>query len=254
MALKDYYDEADILESLSWCGMPEDVRITRLSLAYMKDERNIRSCSRGYCGPTKGTVGTFVKSLYKPPRGKGASTIEAVINEIERIKTLRAKRAENRPYKAPTPPTDPHRASRERKRGIQKRMNRLSQSRFKVVRSGYYDREEVQDHNCVGITTMGGCLVIVDKGGYYSQSRVYIKDKFTGEETVYILKKNAESVTAAMTLLAPKGILRGLFDGKTCLLSPEGGFEIDGEFVPFRNVAKVCRGDELQNTPAKAPG
>lgn len=254
MALKDYYDEADVLDSLSWCGMENDVRVRRLARKYIEDERSIRCNARGYYGPTKGTVSTYIKSIYVPPRGTLASTVRQVLKEITRQKEIKEKRSKNPPLPPFKQPTE-----RESIRNRQTRRNALSKSRFKIIRSdrSYHGGVTTSEmsHNCVGITTIGGCLMIVDGGSYYHKSRVYLKDKETGRESVYVLKgERIKSVTGALRRLAPKGVLRGLFDGKLCELQFDGGFKIDGEFVPFRNVAHVYHGDEIQATSAKENG
>lgn len=250
MALKDYYEEADVLDTLSWAGMADDARVRRLAHAYTEAEEKIRYRSRGYCGPTKGTVGTFIKSLYVPPRGTVASTIRDVLKEVQRIKTIRKKRAENRPA---TFRTEGEKSPRLRNSWIKQRRNTVSQRLFRIMKNGYHGLEATS-HNCVGITSMGGCRVLVEAGGYYHSPRIYLRNMETGEEAVYLIKgRNIESVTGALARLAPKKILRKLFDGTSCTLSFEGGFNVDGEFVPFRNVEAVYRGDDIHNTPAKAP-
>jgi hypothetical protein len=253
MALKDYYDEADILESFSWIALPDKVRINKLAYLYIKEEGDIRRRSRGYYRPTKGTVGTFVKSLYRPPRGAIGPTTERVLWEIRAQKAKRTGREKNPQWAWPAPPsrsTARHAYSAWKS----ERMNRVSERRFGITESKYRDDEpKPTSHNCVGITTISNCLVIVDGGSWYSHPRVYIKDKMTGKEAVYVLGGDSRcaSLIDALSRMAPKNVLRKLFDGATCRLSPEGGFDLDGKLIPFREIRKVYTGEDIKATAGK---
>jgi hypothetical protein len=64
------------------------------------------------------------------------------------------------------------------------------------------------------------------------------------------------SITNALLRLAPKKVLRGLFDGGNIKLDFEGeGFFVDGKSVPWRNVRKVYNGPkramQTRGTPEK---
>lgn len=248
MALKDYYGEADLLDTMSWCGIPYKTLIARLANMYLGAEDKIRRRSRGYCGPTKGTVGTYVKSFYCPPRGKGASTIKDVLGEIERQRALRKKRSEIVPYK---PEKGQPESRHERDRWLRRRRNKVAKARYTILSKSYRDEWEKQKPNCVAITRMGGCLVLVDGGSYDAHSRIYLRDDCTGDEAVFVLDRRVSTLIEALTRLAPPNILRGLFDGKTCRLDFSGGFDLDGRFAPFRHIIRVYTGDKVHRTKAK---
>lgn len=248
MALRHYYKEADVLASMSWCGLPYKTLISKLAHMYLKEEDRIRRRSRGYCGPTKGTVGTFIKSHYTPPRGKGAITVKDVLAEIDRQRTLQDERKRITPYKPETGrPENRH----DRDRWVRRRMNRVAKARYTILTKNYRDEYEQAEPKCVAITRMAGCLVIVDGGSYDTYARVYLRDESTGDEVVFVLDRRISTLIEAMTLMAPKGVLRSLFDGKTCRLDFNGGFDVDGEFVPFRHITRVYTGGEVHRTKGK---
>lgn len=242
MALKDYYDEAELLDSLSWCGMSYEARTTRLANAYIKNERTIKRRSRGYCGPTKGTVQTFVKSLYIPPRGQLASTVRDVLTEIKRQKAVRKRREDN-------PPLDPQKPGAKSGYGLGSRRNKVAKAHYTTWTTRYSQTPEKAEPAVAGLGSIGNCLVIVDTGGYYARPRIYIKDKDTGRRALYVVKMRTDprSLLDGLTAVAPKGVLRRLFDGSTCKLTVDG-FLLNGELVEFRNVIRAYRDDECERT------
>jgi hypothetical protein len=99
---------------------------------------------------------------------------------------------------------------------------------------------------------MGNCLVIVDGGSWGTFPRVYIRDRATGDASVYVLDGDrCANVTDALTRMAPKNVLRRIFDGSTCRLTPEGGFDLNGKLVRFRGIRKVYTGEDIKATVGK---
>lgn len=252
MALKDYYDEAQPLDSFSWIAMPEQVRIHKLARLYCAEEDKIERRSRNYCGPTTGSVGMFIKSLYKPPRGSIGPTTKSVLVAVVAQKAKRALRARNPQWSYGERPTS-HGQGHAAKRWLQSRMNRISERRFGITeRQSYSDEPKIASHNCVGITSMGNCLVIVDGGSWGTLPRVYIRDRVTGDASVYVLDGDrCATVTDALTRMAPKNVLRRIFDGSTCRLTSEGGFDLNGKLIPFRGIRKVYTGEDIKATDGK---
>lgn len=254
MALRDYYDTADVLASLSWITMSERARVAGLANLYLNEEATIKSRSRSYNGPSKGTVGLFIKSLYAPPRGAIGPTIDAVLMEIQRQRLVRLERKKNRPWIA-TMPFSEHEGY-ARKAALKKRMNRLARRRYRTCsRSFMNDAPSYSDPMVVGITTVADCLLIVDASAYNTQPRVYLKHKSTGKEKLVVLDgRDPAEITDAMLRMAPERALRGMFEGKPITLDFAGeGFLVDGETQPWRNVLKVYRGRKALRKTAACP-
>ena len=94
MALADHYDEADVLDTLSWVDMSIPARIAKLANLYLVREGDMRNNHNRYEGATLGTVRVFVKSVYVPPRGQGAITYEGVLRAIPAQRKCRSERAQ----------------------------------------------------------------------------------------------------------------------------------------------------------------
>ena len=254
MALRDHYDEADVLASFSWVAMTEKARVAGLAKLYLDEEVKIESRSRSYNCPTKGTVGLFIRSLYAPPRGTIGPTTDAVLVEIQKQRLVRLERKKNRPWVAPTPFSE-HQGY-ARKDALKKRMNRLAKRRYRTCSRHYKAAApSYSDPAVVGITTVADCLLIVDDAAYNTQPRVYLKHKPTGKEKLVVLDgQPVGEITNALLRMAPERALRGMFGGKPITLDFEGeGFLVDGETYPWRNVLKVYRGRKAMRKTAANP-
>ena len=253
MALADHFDEADILASLSWVGMTQEARVAKLASLYLDNEREIRDQHRSYKGPTMGVVSLFVKSYFKPAHGLGVVIYESVIAEIPKQRKLRDERKANPRWHWPV--DDP----RFKKRRLAVRRAAVARTRYGVRIKCYDDKWEVGDINCTAITTINGCLMLIDRGARKVQPRIYLRNP-EGSVKVIVLditRQDQFSATAALLRLAPKAALRGMFGGKPITLDFEGeGFLVNGESIPWRNVRKVYNGSEqamlTEGTPEKA--
>lgn len=236
MALAHHYKEADLLESIGWMGLSHEVRVKRVAGLYLKDEHNIRRHSQNYEGPTKGTVGLFVKSLFKPPHGLGSKTIKDTLNEIRRQRVIRDKRKKNQPYKPVKPPKSKYGVEAR----IKERRNNLARSRYSTIVKNYSGKKVKASPVVVGIGMVNDTLLIVDRGGHRALSRIYMKHKPTGRELVAVLEKDISSFMEGLTHIAPEISLRAMFGGQVITLDFEGrGFLVDGNLVPWRGIRRV---------------
>ena len=245
MALTDYFDAADVLASLSWVSMSQKARVAKLASLYLDKEDFIRRKHRNYEGPNTSTVGLFMRSLYKPPRGMGGVTIASI---LEAIPAHREKRKERKsgPHSRwywPNPTNDYERRTR-----ISERRNAVAAARYGIIVRNY--NSEVTDRDrvhCISITRLGGCVAIFDRGGRKMRPRVYLRNP-AGKEKVVVLDipiDKASTVTNILLRIAPQKALRGMFDGKpVCLNFDAEGFDVGRETVPWRNVLKVYSGRE----------
>lgn len=247
MTLADHFDEADVLHTLSWVGMSLKARIAKLAKLYLDREDDIRYAHRNYGGPTLGTVRIFIKSLYTPPRGQGKVTYEGVLAEIPRQRACRKERAKRQPWVWTKPKK-------------KERRNAVAAAVMSVWTIDRWDnKKKIQvNPNCVGITQLAGCRLIVDGGtsSYHhevtTQPRIFVRHLATGRSKVVVVEgKSVSSVTQMLTRIAPKDALRGAFGGKNITFDYDGeGFLVDGELVPWRNIRKVYPGEKAHKTKA----
>jgi hypothetical protein len=241
MALIDYFDEADVLDSFSWVAMPDETRTSKLAALYVKKERFIREHSRNYGGPSAGTVKVFVKSLYSPPRGTIGPTIKKVLAKIEHQKALRKARKDNQPWK-------------HRKTLVRDRRNAIARSRFTIWGQTYQGEKEKLNPQCKAVGRVSGVLLIVAEGSYSAMPRVYMRSPEGKVKVVVVEGEYLKSITQALTRLAPKGVLRGMFSGLTVHLDFGGeAFVIDGQTLPWRNVRRVYKGTKRAHQTAAKP-
>lgn len=254
MALRDHYNEADVLASFSWVAMTERARVAGLAKLYLDEEGKIESRSRNYNCPTKGTVGLFIRSLYAPPRGTIGPTTDAVLVEIQKQRLVRLERRKNRPWAAPMPFSE-HQGY-ARKDALNKRMNSLARRRYRTCSRDYKaDAPTYSNPSVVAVTTVADCLMIVDGGGYNIKPRVYLKHKPTGKEKLVVIAgKSPAEAADALLRMAPERALMGMFSGKLITLDFAGeGFLMDGETYPWRNVLKAYRGRKALRKTAASP-
>ena len=249
MALADHYDEADILASLSWVGMPQKARVAKLANLYLDHENTIRRRHRNYEGATYGVVSLFVKSYYKPARGLGSVTYNSVIAEIPRQRKVREERKDNPQWSWPAPGNTPM----TKRRAISARRDKVAAGRYGIVTTDWNDNVVQADLHCTAISRIADCTVIVDGGYRKAKPRVYLRNR-KNEVKVIVLDMSYQgkfSITSALSRLAPKMALRGAFGGSTVTLDFEGeGFRVDGKLFPWRNVLKVYHGAEAaMSTP-----
>ena len=231
MALRDHYDEADVLDSLSWVDMSAEGRISRLASLYLDNEKKMERNHNRYDGPTLGCVRIFVKSVYEPPRGQGQLTYEGVLAAIPVQRKLRTERSGNKPWVW-------------ERRKLSNRRNSVARARMTVWTHDRWDKKKINANiECVGITQIGGCRIIATKGAVGSHKqlpRFWVQNLATGEANVVVVEgQPINSITHLLTRLAPVSALRGAFDGKSITFLFGGGWDIDGEFVPWRNIRGV---------------
>lgn len=235
MALRDEFNAADVLDSLSWAGLPFKDQVAKLTNGYLRTEGKIRRASRDYCGPTTGTVGIFIKSKFKPAHGKGKATTEAVIRAIPSQREVRDKRAANIPW------VWSERTDRQRKSDI-------AGTRYTVWKKNWRSDPKKKQSPCVvGFGRIGDCFMIVDSGGYGTKGRVYIRHNPTNRVKVVVLKGDSlKSITSAMLRMSPKKALRAVFAGGDPLrFDFKGeGFQVNGALVPWRNVIAIYNGKQ----------
>lgn len=241
MSYHSQFDDADILDTLSWMGMPEAHRIMRTAALFLKREKDIKAYHRNWEGPTISNVRPFVKSYYTPPRGRGKATVEMTLKAIEYQRAIRAERKANRPYKPVT--------AEKRREKMSARRNAVAARHYTIFGKNYNDRTEQQEHRCTGIGSVLGILLMVDKGGGYGRSqpypRIYMKEKATGRVKVVVLEPgaNIQSIESALLRIAPPGPMRSMFGGALLTLNFDAeAFEWQGQLVPWRNVRKVYQG------------
>jgi hypothetical protein len=256
MGYHDQFEDADILDTMSWMGMPEAHRIMKTAALFLRREKKIRREHRNWEGPTPCNIRPFVKSYYTPPRGRGKATIEMTLQAIEYQRNLRDKRSRNRPYK---PETE---AERNTEHAVEKRRNAVAARYYTIYTKDWDEKKVVADHKCVGIGDVRGILLLADKGDSYGRRqplpRIYMQEKATGKVKVVVLEAggNVRSISSALLRLAPKGPMRTMFGGETLtLLFDAEAFEWRGQLVPWRNVRKVYYGKgkahKMAGRPAK---
>jgi hypothetical protein len=240
MGYHDQFEDADVLDTLSWMGMPEAHRIMKTAALFLQRESEIRREHRNWDGPTISNVRPFVKSYYTPPRGRGKATIEMTLKAIEYQRRIRSERKANRPYKPETP------ANRNSEHGIRTRKNAVAERYYTVYERDWDDRKVRASHNCVAIGTIAGIRLLVDAGGGYGRRsalpRIYMEEKATGRVKIVVLEPNnsIKSLADALLWIAPKGPMRSMFGGETLTLRfDERAFEWRGQLVPWRNVRKI---------------
>jgi len=237
MALADHYKEADVLDTLSWVSLDIPKRIARLANLYIAREGTMRTAHRNYEGPTKGTVRVFIKSVYVPPMGQNALTINGVLAEIPRQKKTQEEREKRRPWKF-------------RRLSVTERRNAVAKSLYTIwIKPRWVTRDKKKEQgsiNCIGITKIAGVTLLVDTGGYQMQPRIYMRQHATSKVKVVVLKgERIDSIVAALTRLAPKTTLMGMFDGKPLTFDFENeGFLMEGRLHPWRNVQRIYIGAE----------
>jgi hypothetical protein len=231
MGYADYFDEADLLDTMSWMAFSDRNRIQKLAHLYIKGEKEIRRCHRNYEGPTAGTVKVIVKSLYVPPRGKLKSTVEDVLEEVIRQKRLRRERSDNPPFVWKTP-------------RLRDRRNAVAKTRYTVWQTDYEGNKSKASPDCKAISCVAGVLLMVNGGGYREDPRIYMREKATGRVKVVVTTgETLKSTTQALSRLAPVKALRAAFEGSSVRLNfAAEGFDIDGVTYPWRNVKKVYSG------------
>lgn len=245
MALADHFKEADVLESLSWMGIPHKVRVAKLAHIFLEKESFIRKESRTYDGPSTSNVRLLIKSLFTPPRGTQKRTIDDTLAEIKRQRELRQERAENRPYK-------PERALSQitnvyrRQNRLKERMNAVARTRYKTVyrERNHRSKQDVikrSTPSVIGMGRIGDVMMIVDQGDYYSLARIYMEHKPTGRGKVVVLDiDKIKDFDAALIHIAPKVSMRAMFAGARMMLDFENdGFLVNGETIPYKGVVRI---------------
>lgn len=249
MPLADYYDEADVLDTLSWVDMTIPARIAKLANLYVIREDDMRHNHNRYEGATLGTVRLFVRSVYMPPRGQGAITYEGVLAAIPAQRRTREERE-----RKPKPFV-------WKQKKLSQRRDAVAAARMSVWVIPRWEKKKRKHRlRCVGIGSIAGCRLIVLKGDDSNPKvlpRVHIQNLATGEAMVVVVEGNPVTTFTNMLLrLSPKGVLRGMFSGRSITLDFGGGWQIDGEFVPWRNVRGIYPASlahKMKGVPAK-PG
>ena len=232
MALSDHYDEAEVLDTLSWVDLTTEARIARLAVLYIDNEREMIRNHNRYDGPTLGCVRIFVKSVYVPPRGQGQATYEGVLKMIPKIKKTREARAKSPRWAWKTP-------------SLQGRRNAVARARMTVWTHDRWDekKKSAADITCIGITQIGGCRIIALKGHDSSPRRLprfWVQDLATGDAHVVVVEgKQITNITQLLCRIAPTGTLRGAFDGKSITFLFGGGWLVDGEFQPWQRIRGI---------------
>jgi len=240
MVFADHFDEADVLDTLSWIQLTLEARAARLAALYLDQEDDIRYAHRNYGGPTLGVVRVFVKSVYDPPRGQGGITYQLVLKEIPKQRKVREERSKYKPWTF-------------KKRKLDKRRNRVAKRLYTIWKKSRWNRKEKekQTRNCIAITRIGGCKLVIDGGGYYHRARIYIKHIASGEVKVVVPKADTNKVTTigeVLMRMAPKAAVLAMFGGVSITIDFEGdGFLINGEVVPWR-ASKIYPGSKAHKT------
>jgi len=243
MGYHDQFENADVLDTLSWMGMSEADRIMKTAALFLKREKDIKSEHRNWEGPTVCNVRPFVKSYYTPPRGRGKATIEMTLKAIKYQRAIRQGRKDNRPFV-------PMKAkARNEKYALQKRRNTVAGRHYTIRSKGYNGTATTEDARCTSMGCVLGILLMVDKGGGYGHHspypRIYMRQKATGKVKVVVLEPGGKIITVADALLriAPTGPMRSMFGGETLTLDFEAeAFVWQGKLVPWQNVRKVYKG------------
>jgi len=240
MVFADHFDEADVLDTLAWVMLTLEARSARLAALYLDNETDVEYAHRNYEGPTLGIVRVFVKSIYDPPRGQGGITYQRVLQEIPKQRKVREERSKYKPWTFKV-------------RKIQKRRNRIAKRLYTVWKKCRWNNKEKekQTNNCIAISRLGGCKLVVDGGSYYHKARIYIRHLATGKVKVVVLKGSENKVYTlgeALMRMAPKAAVRGMFDGVPITLDFKGGgFLVNGEVVVWRAV-KTYPGSKAHKT------
>jgi hypothetical protein len=231
MAYLDHFKVANVLDTFSWLGMPEHAQIKRLANLYLKDERTLINHHRNYKGPNTNTVTPFVKSLFQPPRGRLRPIVESVVAEIEKQRKIRSRREENPPFVW-------------KRATLVDRREAVAAARFSIWTKFHSYKARKEAPNCCAVARVGDVLLIVSKGTYNVQPRIYMRHKPTGKVKVVVLEgEQVKSLTDALIRLSPKTALRGMFSGVPISLDLfEEGFWVGEQLFPWRNVCKVYNG------------
>ena len=244
MALADQFEEAQLLDALAWMAYSHKARVAKLANIFLQKENFISKESRNYSGPSTSNVKILIRSLFIPPRGTQQQTITDTITEIGRQRKIREARAANRPYQHPKRPpgNQPYRVER----WVKGRMSAVAECRYKTLRRVQdYDTKQHKNVHCspviVALCRIGDCLVMVDTGNHYSNSRIYLKHRPTGREKVIVLTKDSiTNFDDAMLHIAPKVSIRAMFAGSSLVLDFDGdGFLVDGVSHPYKGVIRV---------------
>lgn len=230
VALADYYKKADVLDSLSWVSLPFETRCAKLANSYLVNEGDIDDMSRNYHGPTKGTVKLYITSLFEIPRGQGVKTVARVMELINIQRLIREKREENLPYKWSRPNT------RIRREAVSKR-------RYAIWKTDYDGKRKRATNTCIAIGRINGVLLMVDRGGYYTKSRIYMRDARNRVKVVVVDGSPLKGIVTTMQQLSPTKVLRGLYEGGSLEFDfDREGFVLNGKLEPWRNVIKIYKG------------
>jgi len=257
MSYHDQFEDADVLSTLSWIDMPDCHRIMKLAALFLKRENDIKYQHRNWEGPTLSNVRPFVKSYYVPPRGKGKSTVEMVLKAISYQRGIAKQRRQN-PQVVPLSLED-----RNSDNGLLARRNAVAARHYTSWSTDYNDKLSREDHRCVAIGSVGGVLMMVDKGGSYGRQtaypRVYMRQKETGKVKVVVLTPKStsprpSSIVDVMMLLAPKAAVHSLFGGDTLTIDfDEECFKWQGRVHPWRGVHKIYDGKDLAHKTRNKP-
>lgn len=241
MALADEFDRAEVLDTLSWVCLEADARIKRLANLYLQREHEIESAHRKYEGPTMGTVKVFTRSVYDPPRGQGVMTYEGVLKELPRQRKIRDERKQNPPLS-----WENDRKALGFPERLNERRNRIGARRFSITVEGYGGKKQKGSHNIIAVTRLAGCVLIADGGQRYGDinPRIWAHHKASGKVKLIVLKlSHASSLTEMLQKMAPTGVMRGMFEGRSITFDFENeGFLMDGKVHPWRHIAKVYTG------------
>lgn len=226
MAIADHFQKAEVLESLSWVKLPENVKIAKLAAGFIKEEKNLKSY-RSYRrhGLTDNTVTKYIRSQFVPPRGTMKSLLSLVMDEIAKQKEKRKGRA-NRA----TPSLS-----------LSDRKSNVVASLFSSLK---LQGRDISEMHCCFFGTINNYIVIVAKDDSYGSPAIYFRNKATGDVTVGDYKHSGYysdiSRTSLIDYITPSKIVRLLLDGVPIRLVPEKqGFDVAGTLVPWQNISNI---------------
>lgn len=247
MGYADNFKSACPLDSLSWVSMHPLARVRRLASRFLKEEEKLKRLKeKGEWNVTAGVVRPWLLSIYEPPRGQLSSMIPAVMDEIERQRGIRKKRAANRPWKW-----------KEHDRAA--RLKALAPFLYGIATKNYEGKRHRVDQSCRSLATISGILMALDVTPE-ANVRVYMRHRETGKVKVVITDVQANysgsrewSLTRALLKMAPVSVQRSLFSGHLIAVDfDRAGFLIDGEFHAFRHISKIVEGPKrVMSTPMK---
>lgn len=238
MAFADKFEVACALDSLSWVPLRHEVRVAKLACRFLNEEpklKKLRSRKHDW-DVTPGVLKPWIMSIYEPPRGTLASTIDDLMKEISRQRAIRERRSANRPWTW-------------EEKGFSARRSAISTTLYGIVRKSHDGKTKETVPNClVDLTSIGDVLLAVDATSE-GNVRVYMRHRPSGRVKVVITKMTASyrsrdwTLTKVLLRLAPTTVERALFGGHLISLNfDQCGFDIDGTFHPWQNVAKVVEG------------